>query len=460
MQFTWKYIDDLMGKGLGAGVITELMFYVSASLIPLALPLAILLSSIMTLGNLAENNELTALKSSGLSLLRIMRPLIMVVLGIATVTFFFSNYVIPVANLKWHSLIFDIQETKVSVLLTPGSYSHGIDGYAIKVEKGEDNSFTGITIHDYTSPQIFKTVKADSGTIYKSENGNYLLFRLINGKVIEELNAQAPVFTSSNQPIPKSGSFRPARTTVFSEATYKMDLMGFKMNKTDEELFKDNYEMLNVFQLNEARDSLQSESDKIIRNYVIARKAERPFFNSKIFQDQNRIAPNRPIEKLQAIPEKIIRTSDFTKSERIAAYNTALSNLRVMNQNLEGQQMIMKLNNQNANKFLLEFNRKFALSGAIIVLFFVGAPLGAIVRKGGFGAPVVIAALLFMVYFVLFSIGENLANTDSLSPFWGMWMPTLVLAPIAIVLMTAASNDLRVFDRKLWRILFTFGWKK
>ncbi len=460
MQFTWKYIDDLMGKGLGAGVITELMFYVSASLIPLALPLAILLSSIMTFGNLAENNELTALKSSGLSLLRIMRPLIVVVFGIATVTFFFSNYVIPVANLKWHSLIFDIQETKVSVLITPGSYSHGIDGYAIKVEKGEDNSFTGITIHDFTSPQIFKTVKADSGTIYKSENGNYLLFRLINGKVIEELNAQAPVFTSSNQPIPKSGSFRPARTTLFSEATYKMDLMGFKLNKTDEELFKDNYEMLNVFQLDEARDSLQRESDKQLKNYTLARKTERPYFNARFFQLQSKLRPNRPIEKLQAIPEKVIKLSDLEKNEKAAAYNTALSNLRIMNQNLEGQKMMVKLNNQNANKFLLEFNRKFALSGAIIVLFFVGAPLGAIVRKGGFGAPVVIAALLFMVYFVLFSIGENLANSDALSPFWGMWMPTLVLAPIAVVLMTAAANDLKVSDRKLWRILLTLGWKK
>ncbi len=138
----------------------------------------------------------------------------------------------------------------------------------------------------------------------------------------------------------------------------------------------------------------------------------------------------------------------------------ALVNIRDQNQNLENQKMIFNSLEDSNNKFILEFHRKFALSATIIVLFFVGAPLGAIVRKGGFGAPVVIAALLFMVYFVLFSIGESLANTNSVTPFWGMWMPTVVLAPIAVILMTAAANDLRVFDRKTWRILLSFGFRR
>lgn len=150
MQFFWKYLDDLMGKGLSTLVILELLIYISASLIPLALPLAILLSSIMTFGNLAENNELTALKSSGLSLYRIMKPLTVVVLIIALCTFYFANYVIPVSNLKWHSLIYDIQNTKISSIITPGVYSQELDGYAIKVEEGSENSFKGIIIHDHT----------------------------------------------------------------------------------------------------------------------------------------------------------------------------------------------------------------------------------------------------------------------------------------------------------------------
>lgn len=463
MQFTWVYIDDLMGKGLSVAVIIELMFYVSASLIPLALPLAILLSSIMTLGNLAENNELTALKSSGLSLFRILRPLTQTVILIATATFFFSNYVIPVANLKWHTIIFDIQETKVGMLLTPGSYSKEIDGYAIKVKSGKNNTFYGITIHDYTNPNILKTVKSDSGTVYKGVDGKYLLFHLSNGIVHEELQAQAPVFTNQGKPFHNGGDFRPSRTTQFKAATYKMELVGFDLNQSDEELFKNDYEMLNVFQINYAKDSMQRRLDHISKNFAKNNLVNRPFNQSIAF---DKLPPQNPLKKpkavqtirqLQAIPSRVIQLSDLTKAERTEAVNAAIVSARSMEKSNEEQAELLVAYNDNYDKFQIEFHRKFALSGAIIVLFFVGAPLGAIVRKGGFGAPVVIAALLFMVYFVLFSIGQNLASSGVLSPFMGMWLPTLVLIPIACILMVAAANDLGVFDRKLWRYILTFG---
>lgn len=461
MQFTWVYIDDLMGKGLSTAVIIELMFYVSASLIPLALPLAILLSSIMTLGNLAENNELTALKSSGLSLFRILRPLTQTVILIATATFFFSNYVIPVANLKWHSIIFDIQETKVGMLITPGSYSKEIDGYAIKVKSGKNNTFYGITIHDYTNPNILKTVKADSGTVYKGDNGKYLLFHLSHGIVHEELQAQAPVFTNQGKPF-RSGDFRPSRTTQFKAATYKMELIGFNFNKSDEELFKNDFEMLNVFQISEAKDSMQFKQDKMLSDFAKNNMNNRPFTQSvnfeKIKNPVHKLNENAAeIEQLQAIPEKIIKLSDLTPKERAAAINTAIMSARGMSSNTLDQASMVEVLNKNYNLFQIEFHRKFALSGAIIVLFFVGAPLGAIVRKGGFGAPVVIAALLFMVYFVLFSVGESLATSEVLSPLLGMWLPTIVLIPIACILMTAAANDLKVFDKKLWIYILSFG---
>lgn len=481
MQFTWVYIDDLMGKGLSVGVIIELMFYVSAGLIPLALPLAILLSSIMTLGNLAENNELTALKSSGLSLFRILRPLTQTVVLIAIATFFFSNYVIPVANLKWHTIIFDIQETKVAMLLTPGSYSKEIDGYAIKVKSGKDNTFYGMTIHDYTDPNILKTVKADSGTVYRGANGKYLLFHLSNGIVHEELQAQAPVFTNQGEPF-HSGDFRPSRTTQFKAATYKMELVGFDLNNSDEELFKNDYEMLNVFQINEANDSLQRKQDKTLADLSEKNVGSGAFGQSvnyekllkkgpaKIVSDTSKInqlnqinQPNdqqNPVNLSEAIPAKVIKLSSLTKEERSAAISKAIVNARDMRVNAEQQEMFVNAFRTNHDQFQVEFHRKFALSGAIIVLFFVGAPLGAIVRKGGFGAPVVIAALLFMVYFILFSVGENLATSAVLSPFWGMWLPTIVLIPIACILMIAAANDMRVFDRKLWIYILTFGRKR
>jgi lipopolysaccharide export system permease protein len=176
LQFTWLYIDDLMGKNLGVLVLGELLFYVSARLIPLALPLAILLSSIMTLGNLAESNELTAMKSSGMSLLKIMRPLTQFVVILSIITFFFSNYLIPVANLKFQTILYDIQSTKVNTLLTPGTFSNNIDGYSIKVKSGDDNSFKGVTIIDYTDASTLKTVKAERGTVFTATDGKMVTY--------------------------------------------------------------------------------------------------------------------------------------------------------------------------------------------------------------------------------------------------------------------------------------------
>lgn len=460
MQFTWKYIDDLMGKGLGVGVVTELLFYVSAGLIPLALPLAILLSSIMTFGNLAENNELTALKSSGLSLFRIMKPLMAVILLIAVGTFYFANYVIPVANLKWHTMIFDIQETKVAALITPGSYSKELDGYAIKVEGGKDNTFHGITIHDYTDPSIVKTIKADSGTIFKSTNGQFLFFKLSNGHVSEELDAQPPIFQPNGKPHHGPGSFRPNRQTEFAVATYKMELIGFTLNRSDQDLFKDEYEMLNVFQIQAATDSIQRMANQSFAANAQVMQTDHPYFQSLRYMRDTNMHKNAMLIDKSFVPNRLVTLDSLTSEQKVSAMSAAVSRLRKKIQTLDGQKFTLDNMNDSSDKFAIEFHRKFALTTTIIVLFFVGAPLGAIVRKGGFGAPVVIAALLFMVYFVLFSVGENLATSGVASPFWGMWMPTVVLAPFAAVLMISAANDLSVFDRKLWRLILTLGRRK
>ena len=452
MQFFWKYIDDLMGKGISVTIIIELLFYVSASLIPLALPLAILLSSIMTLGNLAENNELTALKSSGLSLYRIIRPLTAVVLIIATCTFFFANYIIPVANLKWHSLIFDIQNTKISTILTPGAYSKSLDGYAIKVDDGTEDQFTGILIHDHTNPAEIKTIRAEKGRIYKSENGKYLFFELKNGSVMEELAPQSPTYSPDGiEHSPESN--RPSRRSTFLQSTYKIDLTGFDINHSQEDLFKDKHEMLNVFQINYAIDSMQRNGRSILDNFVLSIKNDHPYFQSVFYENNARPDVGIVADKLTA-PDTTIVFDKLPKVDRIATINLAKTKIRQKNENIDDQATFMSAMEHDMDKYLVEFHRKFALTCAIIVLFFVGAPLGAIVRKGGFGAPVVIAALLFMVYFVLITIGDNLAKSGSLSPFVGMWFATAVLTPIAIWLMRAAANDSPLFSFPLIRKIF------
>ena len=459
MQFFWKYLDDLMGKGLSTLVILELLIYISASLIPLALPLAILLSSIMTFGNLAENNELTALKSSGLSLYRIMKPLTVVVLIIALCTFYFANYVIPVSNLKWHSLIYDIQNTKISSIITPGVYSQELDGYAIKVEEGSENSFKGIIIHDHTSPDVIKTVKADEGRIYKSENGKYLFFELKNGSVSEELAPQSPTFLPDGSRHLSKHSSRPSRRSSFIQATYKIDLSGFSLSRSQEEMFKDKHEMLNVFQISKAVDSVKAHALSVQNNFLKALKNDHVYLESVHYRSEVTQHHDEIMETIEDTPE-VIQFEELTDREKIAAINQAQSKLRRKNQNLQGQSEYLNGINTDLDGYWIEFHRKFALTYAIIILFFVGAPLGAIVKRGGFGAPVVIASLLFMIYFVLISVGDSLAASGVVSPWLGMWFASIVLTPVAIILMRAAANDSPVFDREIWLKLFKRPLKK
>jgi lipopolysaccharide export system permease protein len=451
MQFFWKYIDDLMGKGIGVGVIIELLFFVSASLIPLALPLAMLLSSIMTIGNLAENNELTALKSSGLSLYRILRPLTGVVLLICLGTFYFANFVIPVANLKWRTIIYDIQETKISTILTPGKYNNQLDGYSIKIDKGNDSKFEGITIHDHTNLNVVKTVKAERGEVFKSKNGLYLFFNLENGEVFEELSSFSGTGSGTNS------NFHPSRRYSFDDATYKIDISGFKMNKSDEDLFKDKHEMYNVFQINQAVDSIQKQTFAILNNFVEGIKNSHPYFQAHKFKHDS--ISLRVIANMK-IPNETININQISTPDLRQAYNISISKIRTTKENLQSQKLFTETIMDEVSKFYIEFNRKFALTATILVLFFVGAPLGAIVKKGGFGAPVVIAALLFMVYFILISVGESLANEGVLSPFWGMWMATFILAPVAIILMRSAANDSKVFNKESWSKLLKNKTKK
>ena len=445
MQFFWVYIDDLIGKGLNIWIILELLFYVSASLIPLALPLAILLSSLMTFGNFSESNELTALKSSGMSLNKIMRPLTMVIIITAGFTFYFANYVIPVANLKWHSLIYDIQNTKLSTIITPGVYTTELEGYAIKVKEGNDSLFKDIIIHDHSIPTEFKTVKAKEARLYRSKNGRYLFFDLKHGTIFEELDIQSPIYLADGKQDPQMKSTHPSRATTFERASYKMNVTGFTLNRSEEDIFTDKFEMLNVFQINAATDSLKNKRKKIKASFVDGIMNNSAYF-FKVNTTENL---NMKITNLEQ--KATVKTwLEIDKNEKIIALNDAISKLRRLNQNIQSQQDFMKTIEREEDQYWIEFHRKFALTYAIIVLFFIGAPLGAIIRKGGFGTPVVIAAVIFMIYFILISIGENLADTYVVSPWFGMWIAGIFFTPIAIFITKAAADDSPIFSREFW----------
>ncbi|MEY5001078.1 MAG: hypothetical protein RLZZ211_1114 [Bacteroidota bacterium] len=426
MQFFWVYIDDLMGKGLNVWVILELLMYVSASLIPLALPLAILLSSLMTFGNLAEHNELTALKASGFSLLRIMRPLIVIVVLISASTFFFANYVIPAANLKWHTLIYDIQNKKIATILTPGVYSKHFEGYAIKIDSLSGNQCLGVTIHDYTQPTQLRTVRAKEANVYKSVNGRYVFLNLKNGHILEELDIQNPQYTAANTVGNPSG--RPSRVSKFDQGVYKLDLEGLDLNRSKEDLFTDKYEMLNVFQIDEAIDSIRAKKAHLKNNFVKQ--------STLGFMSLNQHLPQTTVHDPSLVTQgtevsKAIEFHQLAPPDQQLAYNLALSKIRRNQQQLDNQQQFLTTLDRETDLYWIEFHRKFALTYAIIVLFFVGAPLGALIKKGGFGAPVVIAALIFLVYFIMSSVGDNLADTGSVAPAVGMWMAAVIFTPVA-----------------------------
>jgi lipopolysaccharide export system permease protein len=436
-------MDDLMGKGLSIWVILELLFYVSANLIPLALPLAILLSSLMTFGSFAENNELTALKSSGLSLYRIMRPLMVIVVIISIATFYFANYVIPVFNLKFHTLIYDIQNTKISSILTPGVYTKDFEGFSIKVDAYNDSVYKGITIHDYSHPSELKTVKAKEARIYKSANGQFMFFDLKNGKILEELDIQNPLFLPNGSLQNPSG--RPSRVSYFEHGTYKLDIAGFNLNRTKEDLFTDKYEMLNVFQISAAMDSLEMRKQQTAESFAKNSCKEFVSFNDKIVYNN----PNSGLAQMEKI--KAVEFEKLTAVDKLQARNIVISRLRRTNETVDQQNEFFKVMDKDADLYWIEFHKKLALTYAVVVLFFVGGPLGAIIRKGGFGAPVVIAALTFMVYFMLNSAGQNLAQTDNLSPFIGMWLAGFFFTPVAWIITRAAANDAQVFSQDMWK---------
>jgi lipopolysaccharide export system permease protein len=426
LQFFWVYIDDLMGKDLSVWVILELLMYVSASILPLALPLAILLSSLMTIGNLAEHNELTALKASGFSLLRILRPLIIIVLLLASATFFFSNYVIPAANLKWHTLMYDIQNKKISTILTPKVYTKNFEGYAIKVDALKGNHCIGVTIHDYTQPAQLRTVRANEADVF-------IFLDLKKGSILEELDLQNPMYLPNNTL--SNPSERASRVSTFDQGVYKLDLEGLDLNRSKEDLFTNKYEMLNVFQIDEAIDSIAIKKERLLANFV--KQSTLGFLSlnqtlPKVSIHDPSIAPN------STEPIKSVQFNKLSANDKQLSYQLALSKIRRNQQQLANQEQFLTTLDREIDLYWIEFHRKFALTYAIVVLFFVGAPLGALIKKGGFGAPVVIAALIFMLYFILSSVGANLADTATVAPFMGMWMAAVIFTPVAIFLTKKA----------------------
>lgn len=437
MQFIWKYIDDFMGKGLEYAIIAELLVYASANLVTLALPLAILLSSIMTFGNLAENYELVAMKSTGLSLMKIMQPLTIFILLTAVGAFYFSNNMSPIANLKFRSLLWDVTKAKPSLELSEGVFYNGVDNYSIRVSRKEKDSniLHDLLIyhHDPQTPGNRRVIRSKTGTMEKSPNGQHLVLNLYNGVSYNEEGTMRGRNQDNSLPHIKSS---------FKRDEIRIDLSGFQLERTDEDQWKNHMQMLTIGQLSTIIDSLKIEKKKRydgFNNYMTR--------NLSIKSDSSNLY------------NSAVATSNYFDSTSVAdqkrVLNVAINMTRNARNYMERTNMEMKGRSDYILRFLNEWHRKLTLSFACIVLFFIGAPLGAIIKKGGLGLPVVISVLFFLVFHITSISGEKMVISGILSPLAGMWMSTVILFPVALFLTYKAAKDAALFDRDTYNKYFS-----
>jgi lipopolysaccharide export system permease protein len=432
MQFLWKWVDELVGKGLDWIVVCQLFFYASLSLVPLALPLAILLSSLMSFGNLAEHYELAALKASGLSLQRIMSPLIVFTVFISLTAFYFSNNVLPWVNLKMSRMMFDITNQKPALHIKEGVFYNGIDDYSIYVGKkgADEKSIMKVLIYDHTPDGNNRVIAAESGTMESTVDKKSLLLNLVNGCSYEEM---------AKEKDPGMRSL-PFLRNKFKEQLVRFDLSGFKPTKTNENLFKEQHQMLNVKQLISFMDTFRV-TDKKLRAEFHKTLEDVYFRNAENYLNQKK-------KKLAGSDSDFIQK--LSKQDRHMIIESAIGMVHSAKGSVDARLSEIGNNSTTAVQFEIELHKKFALSFSCLVMFFIGAPLGAIIRKGGLGMPVVVSLLFFVVYWVISISFEKMAKEGVVNPILGVWMAPLLLFPLGVFFTYKATNDSALFDVEVY----------
>jgi lipopolysaccharide export system permease protein len=429
MQGLWKYLDDLVGKGLDFITICQFLWYACASLLMLAMPIAILISSIMTFGNLGESFELVAIKSSGISLLRFMRPLIGLTILLCGITFLFANYVIPYANLKFTTLYSDIYVKKPAFDLKEGVFFTHIPNYAIKVGKKDSDGRTihNIIIFEQNNSVQDNCIVAEKGVMKISDDEKYLEFNLENGYRYQErgnLSDSATEYTRLG----------------FKEFKKLFDLSVLQKQQTNDSIFSKNFKMLSARQLSFNIDSLKKDRkqleitfDKMKRNELIY--ASLP---EKIWKQSN--------PKIH--PDDYKKMFSDSINNRIKQY--ALNKIASMKSGINQFNVDKDVKEKDITLHLIEWHKKYSISLACLILFFIGAPLGAIIRKGGLGMPLVVAIVFFLIFHLLSLFGEKFVKQDILSPIVGMWLAIIVLAPVGTFLTYKAMNDSQLFNKDFY----------
>jgi lipopolysaccharide export system permease protein len=433
MQNVWKYVDDLIGKGLEWNVILEIAFYIIPTLVPLALPLAILLSSLMAFGKLGETYELTALKSSGISLYKIMSPLLIMICIISITAFFFSNHVIPYSNMKFKTLLYDIMNKKLALNIREGVFFNDIEGYSIKVNRkdAEGRLLEDILIYDHSEKMgNTKVIKAKRGSMYTSDSDRYLYLDLYDGYSYEEVEPKNP----------KKRIDSPFARSSFKSQKIRFDMASFQLERSDEERYSNVAQFMNLKQLQESSDSLNSTINKRINTF------KEKLLSYYQFESLDTL----DFSKKQA---EVFSYSSISKNKQKRLTKAAANLVRSSKSYIYNSRRELKYKHKKLRRANVEWHRKFTLSFACIVLFLIGAPLGAIIRKGGMGMPVLISILFFLAYHISSITGEKSAIQGVLSIPFGMWLSAFILTPLGVFFTIRAASDSTLFEISLHKNL-------
>jgi lipopolysaccharide export system permease protein len=448
MHFLWLYIEDLVGKGLEWTIIAELLLYASAGLVKMALPLAILLASIMTFGNFGEHFELSAMKSSGISLQRIMLPLILFSVGLTVASFFWANNVIPVTNLKMGSLLYDVTHQRPEMNIKPGIFNRDIEGYVIKIKGKSQVSpmMYEFQIYDHTQQRGNpKVTLADSGYMQITDNQKYMIIVLYGGRTFEEMTEKNP-----------SERLYPERNETFDKQTIIVELTGLDLERTDESLFKHHYQMKTVAELNFGKDSIADELEKRKVLFVNAMSKSKLFKyapNPSPYTNPLDTAPKievnyTPLEEYKTGNhvniDTIMSRQSFIEKDR--TISIAIDDVKNSRSQIESNKLDLDDKERNINKHSIALHEKFTLSLACLIFFFIGAPLGAIIRKGGFGLPFLVSILFFIIYYIISIAGKKLVEESALPAWQGMWLSTFLTMPLGILFTYKATTDSVLFD--------------
>lgn len=429
MQGLWLQFDKIAGKGIDIFIILKFLGYMALMVVPTALPIAILLSSIMALGTLSENYEFAAVKSAGISLQRFIRPLALLMLVMSFLNFLFLNYIFPYASLKSKNLIYNMKMKEPGLALVSGTFNTEIPGYSIKFDEkyGEDeNLLKNVLIYRIEPNRQNKVViTAEKGKIVSEEGSRYLTLILNKGHYYEDmLKSKSSMQEKKKVPFSK---------TNFDEYKVNIDISKIGNFDPDELKYKTGKEMLSLKQLNYYSDSLETPYEQYIENR--ATRLLVSLRGQKLMKDTlmgSNIEPNL--------------LDNFDARDKEVIMNYAMTLVKGNMENIENYKSSIVVKQKIINGYETEYHKRIAFSLACLVLFFIGTPLGSIIRKGGFGLPMIMAIVIFVIYFFISILGKNMAESNTISPFLGGWLATIVLLPFGVLLMIRATRDKGIFN--------------